>query len=205
MIALELLQDAPRNANKMEPGKYQALKLSIQKKGFLQPVLVVRLKGAVERYRIVDGHHRIKALRELGEVYADAIVADLTPEDIEALGLGMNRARGELDLSISSDILISLGDVGWTPDDLLITGFSAGELEDLMHLEASIQDLVEGLEKEKPEKKQKTSWHLKIPFKSRETRDAVEYSLQKHSIEGEVLGDTLLRLLDRASGKAPHA
>src|SRR5262245_52239332 len=58
------IDDAPVNPNRMSPDKYGALVRAIKRLGFLQPLVVeARSDG---RFTMRDGHHRRRALVELG-------------------------------------------------------------------------------------------------------------------------------------------
>ena len=61
--------------------KYGQIAASIREVGIIEPPVVVRLPGASDRYRLLDGHLRLDILRERG----DADVVCLVATDDEAI------------------------------------------------------------------------------------------------------------------------
>lgn len=120
------------NPNKMDEAKVSALVQLIKKLGFLQPILV-REEG--DSYRIVDGHHRVKASRMVELPTISAVVVDdgddaSQYEDL--LQIAMNQIRGELDIGMVGDSLASMRENGFTDEELAMTGFSMEEIDDLI-------------------------------------------------------------------------
>lgn len=54
--------------------RYGAIRASIKELGFVEPLVVSAQRGSLENYRLVDGHLRFLALKEVGETEADCIV-----------------------------------------------------------------------------------------------------------------------------------
>ncbi|MEO8724209.1 MAG: plasmid partitioning protein RepB C-terminal domain-containing protein [Sphingobium sp.] len=55
--------------------KYGQIEASIREVGIIEPPVVVRLPGKVERYRLLDGHIRVEILRERGDKDVVCLVA----------------------------------------------------------------------------------------------------------------------------------
>jgi ParB-like chromosome segregation protein Spo0J len=117
----------------MSAHRYEALKKAVDQKGFLQAILVRSHPDLPDLFEIVDGHHRVRAAKELG--YSGTLpaqdVTGFTDEEVEATRLMMGN-RGELDLTIASEVLDDLVAAGWTHEDLEITGFDEDELNALI-------------------------------------------------------------------------
>jgi ParB-like nuclease domain len=113
------------NPNRQSEHEFTLLKSSILEDGFTDPVKVVELDGGVRR--IVDGEHRWRAVRELAEE------GSLPDDDIAIVVLPMgeaqakiatlrhNRARGNEDVQLATDVLRdleALGALDWAADSL---------------------------------------------------------------------------------------
>src|SRR5262245_40077038 len=98
MIALDQLDDHPENANRMTPDALAKLRLHISRTGNYPPLIVRRSPACADRHQILDGHHRAKALRELGHTSAQCAVWDVQDDRRAAmLLLTLNRLHGEDD------------------------------------------------------------------------------------------------------------
>lgn len=102
-IALDQL--APHHANVMPARLFAKLKRHLSRTGRYPPVIVRPLGGGFE---ILDGHHRVKALRELGVAYARCVVWEV--DDAEALLLlsTLNRLQGRDDATRRATLLEEL-------------------------------------------------------------------------------------------------
>lgn len=132
------------NPNHMEDSQYRALVESIRVDGFLQPILVRPVDGG--RYDLCDGHHRVRAAKELGLVAVSAVVKhDVDELRGAALGIGMNRRRGELDLAEVAREARKFVDAGWSMAEMVLTtGFDQEEIEALLSTAQPDQDDVLG-------------------------------------------------------------
>lgn len=126
---LDALRAGPVNARTHSPAQRRMLARSIAAFGFTSPVLV-DAEG-----RIVAGHGRVAAARELGMATVPTVRLDhLTPAQCRALALADNRiaerAGWDRDLlRIEIDGLLEL-DPGV---DLTLTGFEDAEIDILLH------------------------------------------------------------------------
>jgi DNA modification methylase len=77
----------------------------------------------------VGGHQRLKIIKARGDKNVDVSVVDLDEPKEKALNLALNKISGDWDLPGLKDLLEEL-DTG--DFDMDITGFDAGEIEDLM-------------------------------------------------------------------------
>ena len=62
-----LLEQRPINNAKGRLRSYNSILTSLREVGLVQPLIVCPIKGDTGRYKILDGHLRLYALRELGE------------------------------------------------------------------------------------------------------------------------------------------
>jgi ParB-like chromosome segregation protein Spo0J len=107
-IELEKLIAHPDNPNRMSKGKFAKLLRNIERTGRYEP-LVVRpcpnksCRTCAKRkpddnkkscFQIINGHHRWRALKELGYKTAEALVWDLNDQDTDIMLATLNRLGG---------------------------------------------------------------------------------------------------------------
>ena len=149
----------PRKALTPEDKEYQDIKRSIEKFGYVDPI-IINSDGTV-----IGGHQRLAVLTDLGYEEADVVVVDLDKNDEKALNIALNKITGEWDEIKLKDLLLELD---LNEYDLQNTGFSSGEIEDLcIRLEKEVEaeddnfDLEKELEEiEEPITKRGDVWIL---------------------------------------------
>jgi len=99
-IPIEKLIAHPGNPNRMSSGTFARLVRNIERTGRYEPI-VVRAKA--DGFEIINGHHRVKALRQLGFVTADCLIWDVDDHEADILLATLNRLAGtdELDKKLS--------------------------------------------------------------------------------------------------------
>ena len=102
-IPLELLDAHPSNSNVMPARLFEKLVTHIGRTGRYPPVLVRPLATGAEesaeqrRHQILDGHHRVAALRKLGVTHADCVAWDVDEGESLLLLATLNRLQGSDD------------------------------------------------------------------------------------------------------------
>lgn len=96
-IALDLLDDHPDNANRMGEELLAKLVAHIRDNGKYPPLIVRPHPQHAGRYQILDGHHRAKALHQLGRTEACCEIWDVDDGQTDLLLLTLNRLCGEDD------------------------------------------------------------------------------------------------------------
>jgi len=105
MIPLDDLVAHPLNANVMPPDLSEKLKAHIKRTG-RYPFLVVRPQpDDPGKYQVLDGHHRIKVLKELGHTEARCDIWNVNDREAKLLLATLNRLEGQ-DLPIKRAHLI---------------------------------------------------------------------------------------------------
>ncbi|MCH8209913.1 MAG: ParB N-terminal domain-containing protein [Planctomycetes bacterium] len=96
-IALDLLDDHPDNANRMGEDLLAKLVAHIRDNGKYPPLIIRPHPQHAGRYQILDGHHRAKALHQLGRTEACCEIWDVDEAQTDLLLLTLNRLCGEDD------------------------------------------------------------------------------------------------------------
>ena len=193
---LALLDDAPRNANRMPDERFRRLVESIRKIGFVQHVLVREKEGA--RYEIVDGHHRRRAMAEIGETSIPSVVLE-NGDDPALVSLAMNRLRGETDLAVAGQMLSDLLDLGVPAEDLALADFSPSEIQDLVdaleNVDPSLDDAGNTEIPEEVGSPVLKPFLLELTFRTKDDLAEAKKALRKAAGKGVDLSDGLLRLV----------
>ena len=96
MISIALLHPHPENANSMPPKLLDKLARHIERSGDY-PAIIVRAHPAIaDAYEILDGHHRVQALRQLGAAEARCDVWQADDERARLLLLTLNRLQAKM-------------------------------------------------------------------------------------------------------------
>ena len=95
MIPLDDLVAHPLNSNVMPEDLREKLKVNIKHSG-RYPFLVVRPHPKeAGKYQVLDGHHRVDILRELGHVEARCDIWEVTDREAKLLLATLNRLEGQ--------------------------------------------------------------------------------------------------------------
>jgi len=117
-IQINKLIDHPNSPNRMSKRNFTRLVRNIEWTGRYEP-LVVRRHG--DSFQIINGHHRCRALKQLGYEAVDAIVWDVDDAEADILLCSLNRLKG-------SDVL----DKKLSLLDRINRGMSAREMAKLL-------------------------------------------------------------------------
>ena len=98
-VALGKLIAHRDNPNKMSSSTFAKLLRNIERSGRYEPLIVRPYRKRKGRFQIINGHHRLKAIRELGHKKADVIVWDVDDEQTDILLATLNRLSGSDELA----------------------------------------------------------------------------------------------------------
>lgn len=109
----------------LKPGDpdYEKIRRSIQKFGYVDPV-IVNHDGTV-----IGGHQRLKVLKDLGYKEIEVVRLNLSKNDEKALNVALNKISGDWDMGMLSSLLEDLNEDEY---DLSLTGFDDDELDSLL-------------------------------------------------------------------------
>jgi ParB/RepB/Spo0J family partition protein len=102
-LALDKLVAHPDNPNRMSKTKFAKLLRNIERTGRYEPLIVRLCPQKPDCFQIINGHHRWRALRELGYKTAEAVVWDVNDQDTDILLATLNRLGGSdvLDMKLT--------------------------------------------------------------------------------------------------------
>ena len=124
-VPIKSLRPDPANPRRMTEAELDALTRSIERFGFVQPIIARR-----EDNTVVGGHQRLIAARKLGLKTVPIVYVDLLPEQARLLNLALNKISGSFDNELLARLLADLRD---SPDiDLTLSGFGEDELQALL-------------------------------------------------------------------------
>lgn len=88
-IPISIIKFDESNPNELSEEQLNSLKLTMEKFGYLAPVILNK------DFTIIDGEHRVKIYQELGKQEIQAYVIDVDKIDLKILRQLMNKLRGE--------------------------------------------------------------------------------------------------------------
>lgn len=106
IVPIDQLDAHPANSNVMPKALLDKLASEIKRTG-LYPPIIVRPIG--DRYQILDGHHRVMVLRQLGYLELSVVVWLVDDEQALLMLATLNRMRGEDDPRKRAALLATLG------------------------------------------------------------------------------------------------
>lgn len=115
MVAPSKLVPAEYNPRKISADDYTALKESLSRFGFVDPLIVNKRTGTM-----VGGHQRLKAAKDLGIKSVPIVMVDLDEKSERELNVRLNRNTGQFDYDLLQQYYAS--------EDLIDYGFSSFEI-----------------------------------------------------------------------------
>ena len=107
-IAIDRLAAHPANPNRMNSSSFKKLCGHIAESGNYEPVIVRPKPGQAGGFEILNGHHRVMALKKLGHENADCVVWDVDDERALILLATLNRLSGSDNLVKKSELIKQL-------------------------------------------------------------------------------------------------
>jgi len=144
------------NPNQLTDEQMDSLKMTMEKFGYLVPVILNK------DYTVVDGEHRVRVYQDLGKRKIPAYVIDVDSIDLKILRQLMNKLRGEHDKQKDADEFKSI--------------FDAGKLDEFSQL----------LAKDKSEFEQILEKKFDIMFEKEETEDIPEPPAEPKAKLGDI-------------------
>ena len=105
------------NPNRMNSCCIDLLKNSIEKYGFIFP-LVVYFDSDKQKYRIIDGYHRYEILKRINAEQVSVIVMDISYHEAIQLTVLLNRIKGFHQVEKMSDLVVKLENLGLEDEEI---------------------------------------------------------------------------------------
>ena len=93
-LPLSNLHPHPDNANRMSKDKFAKLIRHIKHTGQYEPIVVRRHPLTDNAWQILNGRHRVRALKQLGSSYVDCVIFYADDEQARLYLLNLNRLCG---------------------------------------------------------------------------------------------------------------
>lgn len=196
MVELASLKPAPYNPRSVTPKQLAAICRSIREFGVVDPLVVRR-----EDNLIIGGHQRALALKKMvdedgydipGGKVPVVFVDGLDDSRTKLLNLALNKAQGDWEYDALASMLAALS-AEMPSEELTASGFDQSEIDDLLALVKSQDELASEFSEEVPTFS--VNPRLIFEFSSKKLRDAVKSVVDKASAKDEPAGNTLARLL----------
>ncbi|MDH5266611.1 MAG: ParB N-terminal domain-containing protein [Candidatus Bathyarchaeota archaeon] len=97
LVDVERLRVDGENPNRMSARQFKALKKSVQRWGFIVPIITNK------DYLVADGEHRLRAAQDLGMKQVSVVRLPVDDVDRRLLRQVMNKIRGENDLFLDAE------------------------------------------------------------------------------------------------------
>jgi ParB/RepB/Spo0J family partition protein len=94
VIAINNLIAHPDNPNVMSGEKFRKLVRNIERTGLYEPIIVRPHPENKDKFQIINGHHRVKALEKLGRKEANCVVWNVDDKQTAILLTTLNRLSG---------------------------------------------------------------------------------------------------------------
>lgn len=121
-ISLDKLVALRRNPQYLTEAQMEGLKSSIQRDGFLAPIVV--RKRPRDTFEILSGNHRVMAVRELNhKEIACVLIHPCTDAQAARIAMNMNTVHGDPNVELIAPFLSTLDDITlkeiFLPDSIL--------------------------------------------------------------------------------------
>jgi len=180
-IEVNKLKEAKLNSNIVYEPIYKKLKKDIEENGIFYPIIVY--KNGNENYTIIDGHHRVKAAKELNITKIPAIIVEVKSEK-EALlrAIKLNTERGEQHPLILAKIIDEIKQDYDVEKETIYDNQTINDLLDLLKLD---YNKIDEIKQEQEEEIDFVIYSFVVPKKLKEQLDEIikKFNTPKEFIE----------------------
>lgn len=133
-IGINKLIAHPTNPNRMSNGTFSKLAAHIERTGNYEPVIVRPHQQRAGCYEIINGHHRVAALKKLGSEMCDCVIWQVDDAETLVLLATLNRLSGHDVLEKKAELIKSLSERFSTKDLAKRLGDTKKAIERLKNL-----------------------------------------------------------------------
>ena len=109
-IELDRLKAHPDNPNEMGKADFAKLVENIKRTGLYEPAIVRPSVAEAGCFELINGHHRCRALKQLGEETVNCIVWDVGDDQVDIFLSTLNRLGGKDNVSKKARLLKRLNE-----------------------------------------------------------------------------------------------
>ena len=131
----------PDNPNVMSDATFRKLVRNIERTGLYEPIVVRPHPKEKDHFEIINGHHRVKALEQLGRKEADCVVWDVDDEQTAILLTTLNRLAGSDTPAKKIELLKKLTERMGTAQLAKLLPQTAKQIERLTNLKLTVTPL----------------------------------------------------------------
>ncbi len=146
-IAISKLIAHPDNPNVMSDATFRKLVRNIERTGLYEPIVVrphpdeKDHSATADKFQIINGHHRVNALEQLGRYEADCVVWDVDDEQTAILLTTLNRLAGSDTPAKKIELLKKLTQRMGTAQLAKLLPQTAKQIERLANLKLTVMPL----------------------------------------------------------------
>lgn len=128
----------PRKDLQEADKEYQDIKSSVLEYGLVIPLIMNKRTGT-----LINGHQRLKVLKDLGWTEVDVSVVDMDETKEKALNLALSRIDGDFDKKALTNVMSEIRAAGINPTTL---GFTQSEVDSMFPKDMDVDNLFNGQE-----------------------------------------------------------
>lgn len=133
-VNVDLIDPNPWNPNQQSETVARATRESLERYGFVEPVLLRPHPDIPGRFQIVNGEHRWGQAGGLGYEQIPAVIKDLTDDEAKKLTIVLNETTGDADVVLLGQLLAGIAHL----DDFKIAlPYTDAELDHLLAIGAA--------------------------------------------------------------------
>lgn len=183
-LPIDSLQPHPDNPNRVSRENMTKLRKHLERTGRYPPIIV---RPFASKYQIIDGHHRVELLKQLGYSEAQCVVWEVDDHETRLLLTTLNRLQGSDDPAKRASLVEQLIEQGrFTAEDL------AGLLPENTGRLAKLRELARPATLHQPKPLPEMGTHLHF-FLTVQQRQQVEQTLKHIDAKPQ---QALLKLID---------
>lgn len=123
----------PRKDLQVADKEYQDIKHGIETFGLVVPLIMNKRTG-----NLVNGHQRLKVLKDLGFDEVEVSLVDMDEKKEKALNLALSRIDGDFDTKALTNVMAEIKEAGIDP---IMLGFTKAEVEKMFPADMSAENL----------------------------------------------------------------
>lgn len=138
-IDINQLEELEINSNVIPNNVFEKIVQDIKQYGIVYPIIVTSANNG--KYKIIDGHHRVKAAKILNINKVPCIITNIPIEQAELRSVQLNTERGEQNPKLLASILDKYKDKVNLEQELVYDNSLIQDLLELVKLEDNIDKL----------------------------------------------------------------